>query len=143
MLYNVNKKKEGGIVKKSIYIIPVLILVLILSFAPACGEAKAAAQELLEACTQGNLEDAKRLLEKDADVNAKDDYGNTALIIAIREDHTEISELLIANGANVNAKANNDKTALMSATEFDQTGIPELLIDNGADVNAKPGQQLY
>ena len=113
--------------KKLSFIITVLVLALILSFAPACGEAKAAAQELLKACEQGNLEVVKGLLEKDVNVNSEDEYGSTALIIAISNGHTEIAELLIVNGANVNTKANNGTTALMSAAEFDQYNYPQKL----------------
>ena len=100
-------------------------------------ESEADVQEFLEACKQGNIEDVKRLLEQNVDVNAKDNYGQTALMLAEGEGHTEIVEILIDNGADVNAKDIYGKTALMWAAINGHTEIVEILIDNGADVNAK------
>ncbi len=120
--------------KKLSCIIPVLVLSLILSFAPACGNSEASinVQELLKACEQGNLEDVEGLLEKDVNVNSKDKSGDSALIIATRNRHTEIAELLIANGANVNAKAENGITPLMAAAKHGYTEIKDLLKAAGA-----------
>jgi ankyrin repeat protein len=39
------------------------------------------------------------LISKGADVNAKDKYGNNAVVYAINEGHTDIAALLKAHGA--------------------------------------------
>jgi ankyrin repeat protein len=81
-----------------------------------------------------NPEIAKLLIDKGADVNAKNKYGTTPLM---RVSNLETAKLLIDNGANVNAKDNEGETPLMVATEFDEYEIVKFLIENGADINAK------
>src|SRR5208283_1772910 len=51
------------------------------------------------------------LLDKGADVNAKDSSGGTALMDACTNGHKEIVELLLARGANVNTKDIGGETA--------------------------------
>ena len=127
--------------KRLMPIISVLILALILSFAPACEKAIHTSEKLMEACIEGNLEEAERLLEQGADVNVKDNDGETALIWAAYRGYTDIAELLIDKEADVNVKDNDGETALMLAISFlfgstDTTDTAELLIDKGADVDA-------
>uniref|UniRef100_UPI003F4BF6FD ankyrin repeat domain-containing protein n=1 Tax=Brachyspira catarrhinii TaxID=2528966 RepID=UPI003F4BF6FD len=56
--------------------------------------------ELLEAIKNDDLETLKALIEKGADVNAKDEFGNrTALMWASEKGYLEVAEFLKANGA--------------------------------------------
>jgi len=98
---------------------------------------------------------AKLLIEKGADVNAKDSVGRTALLIAAGAGQTETVALLIKKGSDVRAKDISGNTALMYLlTGFASLGtriskgelkdcamipteIATLLIDRGADVNEK------
>jgi ankyrin repeat protein len=85
----------------------------------------------------GNVDTIKPLLEKGADVNAKDNDGWTPLQFAAKRGSLEIVRLLLENGADAKAKSNDGGTALMSAAKRGYMEIAELLVAKGADVNAK------
>lgn len=88
------------------------------------------------------------LLGKGADVNAANQRGETALILAATQFEPAAAQLLLQKGADVNAKTKAGRTALMQAIdqpkEFDNDKhvvyspqIAKLLIAAGADVNAR------
>ena len=73
-----------------------------------------------------------------ADVNAKNGGGNSALIGASTNGHTEIVARLLEEGANVNMNDNYGYTALMWASNMGHTRIVEMLLERpGIDANAK------
>jgi ankyrin repeat protein len=92
---------------------------------------------LIESAQKGDIAGVNALLNKGADVNAKDKDGWTALMEASNNGHTEIVKALIDKGANINAKDKNGRTALMWASLFGNTEIVKMLLNKGADVNAK------
>lgn len=94
-------------------------------------------EKLVEYVEEGNIEGVKHALEMGADVNAKDMWGGTALILSAFFGYKSIVKLLIDAGADVDAQDNNGQTALMAAALFGYESIAELLIKNGADVNVK------
>lgn len=57
------------------------------------------APKLVYWASLGNLEQVKKSLEEEPDVNVKDSGGLTALDLALGNNHTEVIEFLIANGA--------------------------------------------
>lgn len=75
------------------------------------------------------------LIEHGADVNARDKYGRTPLIIKCMATNT--LKLLIENGAVINAKDDSGWTALHKACDFNpKKETVAFLIANGADLNA-------
>jgi ankyrin repeat protein len=100
-----------------------------------CGNPEAD-RALLDAAEKENIEAVKQHLDAGADVNAKDEGGQTPLHQAALRGNKEIVELLIANGADRNAKDVNGRTPLHYAT-FGYNETVELLLANGADVNPK------
>ena len=62
----------------------------------------------------GHIDVMRILIDKGADVNAKNKNGATALILAADKGNAEIVSFLIDKGADVNAKDGNG-TALMLA----------------------------
>lgn len=80
------------------------------------------------------LEFTQLLLSKGADISAKDGYGMTPLDRAVQKDHIMIAELLISKGANVNAQDDHSFTPLHRVKSKE---MAQLLISKGAKVNAK------
>jgi ankyrin repeat protein len=68
---------------------------------------------LFQVLKDNDMKAVMEALEKDADVNAKDEYGKTALMLASEYGNLDIVKQLIAKGAYINAKDNEGKTALM------------------------------
>ncbi len=109
-------------------------------------------QTLIEAVKKVDLGQVRELLNKGADVNAKDKdgiitrkghsnewikrtQGWTPLMLAANEDQAKIAKLLIENGADVNTESPRDETALTSASYSGSAGIVKLLLEKGAEVN--------
>ena len=58
---------------------------------------------LIEASRLGHTETVEMLMEKGADVNARNNDGWTALMMASNDGQTETVALLVEKGADVNA----------------------------------------
>lgn len=70
------------------------------------------------------------------DVNSRDKYGNTPLILAaFYNENSDIINLLIENGANVSAQNENGTTPLMNADHNKNPDIARILIKRGAKKN--------
>ena len=76
------------------------------------------------------------LIEKGADVHAKNYHGNTPLYWASFNGYLEIAKVLIKKGANVNATNKDSETPLHWATVKGHIEIVKVLIQKGADVHA-------
>ncbi|EAY03167.1 hypothetical protein TVAG_345410 [Trichomonas vaginalis G3] len=72
-----------------------------------------------------------------ANINEKDENGETALHNATIENNEETVEFLITHGANINEKNENEETALHYAATNNCTQIAEFLILHGANINEK------
>ncbi|MDX1959089.1 MAG: ankyrin repeat domain-containing protein [Leptospiraceae bacterium] len=71
---------------------------------------------LMVAAREGDLELAKYLVQKGADVNAVTRDGHTALMYACYNRFPEIVKLLVENGADVNQKSSQGHTAISEAS---------------------------
>lgn len=95
---------------------------------------------LHEAVCKNNIEIVKLLISANANVNTLDQYGNTALHMAIQRNNIEIEpndiemvKLLIDAKADVNIQNNNGEALLHEAIY--NIEIMKLLIDAKADIN--------
>ena len=77
---------------------------------------------------------ANYLLDKGANVNARNEIGATPLYFATKD--FDLTQRLIAKGANVNIRAFGDYTPLHQAASSGNLKVAKLLIDHGADPNA-------
>jgi ankyrin repeat protein len=82
-------------------------------------------------------ENMKLLLNKGANPNVKDEYGDTSLTLASRLSYTEIVEQLLSNGADPNVQNKYGETALIRASRYGYLDIVQILLSNGADPNVQ------
>ena len=75
----------------------------------------------------GNLAGVKRALQAGTDIEAKDKYGNTALIRASYKGRLEVVKYLVSQGANIEAKNNYGSTAFMNAKQQNHSEIVDFL----------------
>jgi hypothetical protein len=77
------------------------------------------------------------LVEKGADVEAKNKDGWTALYWAVRYGNAAMVRLLLENGAEVDTKDNYGRTALYRAVMEENEAVVQMLVGKGASINAK------
>ena len=95
--------------------------------------------EFLKAVKSGDIVKVQDILNRGADINAKDEFGRSALIVASQEGKLEVVQLLIDKRVDVNTKGvkdNEGMTPLMGASATNHLGVAKFLIEKGADVNA-------
>lgn len=90
--------------------------------------------ELLYAASCGDPAILKRLLTKsaDADAEARDDRGWTALHHATNRGDLAIVNLLLGRGASIEARTNGNETALYKAIEGKHEKVVAVLLEHGA-----------
>jgi ankyrin repeat protein len=88
---------------------------------------------LLAAIRDGNHETVEELLDRGANVNARNEAGDTALMHAALNADQEMVQLLLRRGADVRARAVYDITALLRALH-DPSKV-QLLLQNGARID--------
>ena len=99
--------------------------------------------KLLRAVVNGDVSGSRELLKNGSkdniDINAKDQSGQTALMLAASKGHDLITkEILSNNNIDINAKDQSGQTALMLAASKGHDLITkEILSNNNIDINAK------
>lgn len=85
---------------------------------------------------------AKLLVERDTEIDFKDNNGYTAFMYSMESElfDKELSQLLLAKGANIDATDNNGKSTILinisNGLSVNEEKI-KFLLDNGANVNAE------
>jgi ankyrin repeat protein len=90
---------------------------------------------LMKAATEGDIARIKSLLASGAQVNAIDEWGNSALLIAAREGQVESARMLLKAGADVDGRGGM-MSPLAAAALRGHAILVRLLIRNNANVNA-------
>ena len=130
------KKSKSLIPKLAIAAVVAVLLVI------ALGVFFSSGVDVLEAAAEGNINVVRQAIAKGANLNVKDEDGETPLLWAAMFGHKEVAELLIVKGADVNAMTNGGKTPLdvankieswdTSKVEAAKNKISGLLLENGA-----------
>lgn len=99
--------------------------------------------KIFNAALEGNIATVKQFIENGFDVNTKNQGGQTLLMLAGFNGHTDICEYLIKKGIHVETRDGDGRTALMytSTGPFAQT--VEFLLKKGADASAVDSKEHW
>jgi uncharacterized protein len=90
-------------------------------------------QEWKDAVRRRSVDELQRLLNVGADVNARDEYGQTALMLAAVNGHAPLVELLVGRGADLDHTAKYGLGALMLAVVNGHVDVVRTLVRAGAN----------
>lgn len=90
---------------------------------------------LVTALQEGQMTEARELVEAGANVNYFLAGDGTPLVIAARHGDRQLTEYLIESGADVNQAAPGDGSPLIMAAGHGHMDVVRLLIERGANVN--------
>ncbi|MHC1761716.1 MAG: ankyrin repeat domain-containing protein [Negativicutes bacterium] len=127
--------------KKLIFITVLLIYISSLCSAATPEEAKiillnkgiaASESALISNIPMGNTQNIQLLLDAGVSPDSKNQFGWTALMVALTINQQDIAKILLDAGANVNAKSNIGDTPIYVAVLSGNKDIVEKLISLGA-----------
>lgn len=91
-------------------------------------------QELITAAGDGDIETVKRLLDKGANIDARNEAYDTPLLVASENGEIEIVDLLLKMGAKI--EGGSGGTLLRKAAFNGHTEIVKLLLDKGVNIES-------
>ncbi|MEE8269903.1 MAG: ankyrin repeat domain-containing protein, partial [Nitrospinaceae bacterium] len=110
-------------------------LILFAFLASSCSLFKTSSLE--KAVQYKNVKEVRRHLNEGADVNKKDDNGQTPLHHAAQSGRPEVAQTLIERGARVESRDNESRTPLHLASKIGFAPMIDLLITKGARVHSQ------
>jgi len=111
-----------------------IAVLLIISFLTHWfGYGQASSVSIHMAALQGNLEAIQQHIASGSDLDQKDAYGSTPLIIATTFGKTDVAKILIEGGADLEITNNEGSTPLHIAALFGRSAIVEALLNHGAN----------
>ena len=124
---------------KKNFIIYSIFLTIAFTFYISLNSCYAQAITLNIAVHKGDLYKVKEFVESGCNVNKKDIYGNSPIIIASYNNHFEILKYLTEYGANLNVKDKYGNTALILSSLKGNYEIVRYLVEQGAIID-EPGR---
>jgi ankyrin repeat protein len=91
----------------------------------------AADEALLTAASRDNAAGVRAALAEGADINARDNHGQTALLFAVQRNDLALALELIKRGADLNAEALNHDTPWLLAGALGRTEMLAAMLDTG------------
>jgi hypothetical protein len=92
---------------------------------------------LLAAAENGCASELREVMDEGADLECRDGFGFTALILAAEQGNPDCLRLLLEGGADKEARNHCGETALYWAAMMGRTECVRLLLEGGADQEAK------
>ena len=92
--------------------------------------------DFLKAAHQGDIQGISENLKKGVSIEARDNRGRTALLIATHENHIKLAKYLIDLGADVNARDNINDTPYLFAGAEGRLEILRMTVIAGADLSS-------
>jgi ankyrin repeat protein len=89
------------------------------------------------AAIEGDSQVIGRLLTEDVNIDGRDRYGQTALMLAAMHGQEEVVGVLLENGADMDVTAKYALSALMLAVINRHTGVAKQLVDAGASTRPR------
>lgn len=99
-------------------------------------------QQLLSAADKGDTATVQSLLQRGANIEAKNSIGDTPLLMAVWSGHIDAVKLLLDKRANIEAKGGWGETPLIRAARVGHADVVKLLLENGADTSATDSENL-
>lgn len=97
---------------------------------------------LIQACSNGDLEDGRLLLKLGANLNTPDAQGRLPLDVAVRSGRVTMVEMLLELGARIDLPGEGNRSLLTVAVQEGSLELVRLLLDHGALVERMPGARL-
>lgn len=94
-------------------------------------------QPILESAWEGYGDIIKLLITMELDVNKKDRFGRSALIVASHHGKTDVVKILLENKADYAILDNKRQSALLAASRKGHTKIVKLLLEKNADTSVR------
>jgi ankyrin repeat protein len=118
-----------------------IVFPALLSAAPKAKPKSKATEALLAAAAEGDEDAVVAAISQGADVTARDEKGNTALMLVSQYTlfgkEKEIADGLLKAKGQLDAKNDDGQTALMLAVKYDRWSMVKELISRGAKVDLK------
>ncbi len=90
---------------------------------------------LHDAARKGDIDAVRALLHQGSQINEKNWYGQTPLILSVRAGHYTVARFILEKGADVNACDMERYTPIHWAAQYGYDDIVTCLLEYGADVN--------
>lgn len=139
-ILDADRKLHVGLTAASTALLISLACLLLPSVLAETESDESLSRSLHIAAANGDLDSVKRIIEKGADINAKDESGRTPLHAASNYGQIDIVKFLLEKNVDVNCVDKWGRTPLHLAVDFGSQFVPELLISKGANVNAKDNE---
>ncbi|CAM9223999.1 unnamed protein product [Discosporangium mesarthrocarpum] len=86
------------------------------------------------AAYEGDMEKLRRYVAAGGDLEKRDSYEATPLLLAAEKGHDECVEFLLEKGADIRARDEHQYTALHLAAYYGRVGVVSILLRCGADI---------